>query len=99
MTTTAVMPPLVAAERAPLITRPLLVRFVSIIGSATSFYLPLSVVPMYAKASGADAGAGLATGALLLTTVGVELITPRLVSRVGYRLALAVGLVLLGGPA
>ena len=102
MTTTTLVrdvPALLPAERPRLITRPLLLRFVSIIGSATSFYLPLSVVPLYAKSSGSAAGAGFATGALLLATVAVELITPRLVSRVGYRMALAIGLSALGLPA
>jgi predicted MFS family arabinose efflux permease len=83
----------------PLITRPLLLRCVSIVGASSSFYLPLSVVPRYAKAAGADASAGLATGALLLTTVAVELLTPRLVARTGYRLGLSLGLVCLGLPA
>jgi predicted MFS family arabinose efflux permease len=87
------------AGRPPLITRPLLLRFVSVIGSSVSFYLPLSVVPLYVKSSGSDAGAGLATGALLLATVAAELATPRLVARAGYRLSLAAGLVLLGAPA
>ncbi|HEX4257871.1 MAG TPA: hypothetical protein VH089_22460, partial [Streptosporangiaceae bacterium] len=45
-----------------LVTRPLLLRFVTIIGASVSFYLPLSVMPMYAKSSGADTGAGLVTG-------------------------------------
>lgn len=71
----------------------------SIIGSSVSFYLPLSVMPMFAKASGASAGAGLVTGALLLTTVLVELMTPRLLARVGYRVSLTAGLFLLGVPA
>jgi predicted MFS family arabinose efflux permease len=92
-------PPRLAPPRPPLVTRPLLLRFVSIFGSAASFYLPLSVVPMYAKSSGSDAAAGLSTGVLLLTTVGVELITPRIVARTGYRLALAAGLFALGAPA
>lgn len=87
------------AARPPLITRALLLRFVSIVGSSVSFYLPLSVMPMFARASGAGAGAGLVTGALLLTTVLVELITPRLLTRVGYRVSLTVGLFLLGAPA
>jgi predicted MFS family arabinose efflux permease len=85
--------------RTPLITHALLLRFVSIIGAASSFYLPLSVVPLYAKSAGTDAGAGLAAGALLLATVGVELLTPRLVGKIGYRFALALGLLLLGLPA
>jgi MFS family permease len=87
-----------ATPRPPLVTRPLLVRFVSVIGSSVSFYLPLSVVPLYAKSSGANAGAGLATSALLLATVAAELVTPRLVSRAGYRASLAAGLTLLGAP-
>ena len=98
LTQQATVPALTPA-RPSLITRPLLLRFVSVVGSSVSFYLPLSVVPLYAKASGSDAGAGLATGALLLATVAAELITPRLVSRLGYRLSLTAGLVLLGAPA
>jgi predicted MFS family arabinose efflux permease len=87
------------ARRPPLVTRPLLVRLVSIVGAGVSFYLPLSVVPLYVKSSGSDAGAGFATSALLLATVAAELATPRLVSRFGYRLSLAAGLFLLGAPA
>jgi MFS family permease len=85
--------------RPPLITGPLLVRFVSVIGAEMSFYLPLSVVPLYVKSSGSGAGAGLATGALLVAGVAAELATPRLVSRAGYRVSLAAGLALLGAPA
>jgi predicted MFS family arabinose efflux permease len=81
--------------RPRLVSRALLLRFVSIVGSSVGFYLPLSVVPLYA---GSESGAGLATVALLLATVAAELVTPRLVARVGYRCALAVGLVLLGAP-
>ncbi|MDX3189986.1 MFS transporter [Streptomyces sp. MN03-5084-2B] len=81
-----------------LVSRALLVRFVSIIGSAIGFFLPLSVVPLFAKQAGSETGAGLATVALLLATVAAELVTPRLVARVGYRWALSVGLVLLGVP-
>jgi predicted MFS family arabinose efflux permease len=87
-----------ATEPTSLITRPLLLRFVSIIGASSSFYLPLSVVPLYARSAGSDAAAGLATGALLLATVGVELLTPRLVARTGYRIALSLGLLCLGLP-
>ncbi|WP_329056350.1 MFS transporter [Amycolatopsis sp. NBC_01488] len=84
--------------RPKLVSRALLVRFVSIFGSSIGFYLPLSVVPLFAKQTGSDSGAGLATVALLLATVAAELVTPRLVARVGYRWALAGGLVLLGAP-
>jgi hypothetical protein len=56
-----------------LITRPLLVRFVSIAGTATSFYLLLSAVPLYARSTGASAGtAGLTTTALTLATVAAD---------------------------
>jgi predicted MFS family arabinose efflux permease len=98
MTTTMIArnEPLQARER--LITRPLLLRFVSIAGASSSFYLPLSAVPLYARPAG-PAAAGFATGVLLLVTVAVELLTPRLVARTGYRLALGLGLLFLGLPA
>ncbi|MFG1810496.1 MFS transporter [Streptomyces sp. NPDC049040] len=85
------------ATRPPLVTRPLMLRLVTVVGASASFFLLLSVVPLYATASGGDAG--LATGALMLATVCGELATPRLVARHGYRRALAAGLVLLGAPA
>src|SRR5262245_6954022 len=91
METTA--PP--SPARPPLITRPLLLRFVSIIGSASSFYLLLSAVPLYAGGS----AAGLVTGALMLATVAGELATARLLARFGYRKVAAAGLLLLGLPA
>jgi MFS family permease len=88
------------ARRPRIVTRPLLVRFVSMLGSAISFYLLLSVVPLYAtRAGGGGTTAGLATAALLFASVAGELVTPRLVARYGYRLVLAAGLALLGAPA
>ncbi|QNS08465.1 MFS transporter [Streptomyces xanthii] len=82
-------------------TRPLLLRFVSIVGASTGFFLLLSVVPLYAEESngGRGSAAGLATGALMLATVAGELATPRIVARFGYRLTLVAGLFLLGAPA
>ncbi|HYQ69476.1 MFS transporter [Actinophytocola sp.] len=85
--------------RPRLVSRALLLRFVSIAGSSIGFNLPLSVVPLFARESGSDGQAGMVTVALLLATVAAELVTPRLVNRVGYRWALAAGLVLLGAPA
>lgn len=90
--------PVLETSRPKLLSRALLLRFVSIVGSSIGFYLPLSVVPMFAKETGSESGAGLATVALLLATVACELVTPRLIARVGYRWALAVGLILLGAP-
>lgn len=103
MTTDTLAPataPDVVVESAPsrLVSRALLLRFVSIIGSSIGFYLPLSVVPMFAEHTGSGGSAGLATVTLLLATVACELVTPRLVGRIGYRGALALGLTLLGAP-
>ncbi|MFE4974453.1 MFS transporter [Kitasatospora sp. NPDC056651] len=87
-------------DRPPLVTRALLLRFVSVLGSSIGFNLLLSAVPLYAQESGGgEHAAGLATGALMLTTVVGELATPSLTARFGYRPVLAAGLVLLGAPA
>ncbi|MFI6459828.1 MFS transporter [Streptomyces sp. NPDC050528] len=83
----------------PLLTRPLLLRFASMVGASLSFFLLLSVVPAYAAELGGGGAAGLATGSLMLATVLGELGTPRLVVRFGYRLTLVAGLFLLGAPA
>lgn len=82
----------------PLLTRALLLRFVSMLGGAVSFNLLVSVVPLYAANSGSDA-AGLVTGSLMASTVAGELVTGKLVARYGYRWMLAAGLLLLGAPA
>jgi MFS family permease len=87
-----------SAVRPRLVTGALLVRLVSIVGSSIGFYLPLSVVPLLAQDTGSTSSAGLATVALLVATVACELVTPRLVALVGYRWALAAGLLLLGAP-
>src|SRR5215472_2480267 len=83
-----------------LVTRPLLVRFVSTVGATASFYLLLSTVPEYARAAGASPGtAGLTTTALTLSSVAAYLVAPRLTARFGYRPVLAAGLAALGAPA
>jgi predicted MFS family arabinose efflux permease len=86
-------------SRPPLVTYPLLLRFATQLGSSVSFYLLLSVVPLYARAAAGGSAPGLATGALMVTTVAGELITPRLTAACGYRLTLAAGLILLGAPS
>jgi MFS family permease len=97
-TTTAAQAPI--ASRPPLVTYALLLRFAITLGASTSFYILLSVVPLYAGASGAGQNvAGLTTGALMFATVVGELVTPRLTARYGYRITLAAGLILLGAPA
>ncbi|MFF8592181.1 MFS transporter [Streptomyces sp. NPDC015220] len=91
-----------AAEARPrLVTRPLLLRFVTVVGSSASFHLLLSVVPAYAQ-SGPGRGsdkAGLVTGVLMLATVAGELVGPWLAARCGHRTMLGAGLLLLGAPA
>src|SRR6266536_1024218 len=88
------------SARQPLVTRSLLLQFAVTLGSSISFYLLLSVVPLYASSAGAGGNAaGMATAALMFSTVAGELVTPRLTARYGYRLTLAVGLILLGAPA
>ncbi|MGA5203652.1 MFS transporter [Streptomyces variegatus] len=90
-----------AGSRPRLLTRALLMRFVTVVGSSASFFLLLSVVPMYAQSvpgRGSDE-AGLVTGALMLATVVGELMAPWLAARCGYRLMLGAGLLLLGAPA
>ncbi len=83
-----------------MITRRLALVFTCSFGGTVSFYLLLSVVPLYATSVGAgDVGAGFTTATLMLATVAAELATPRLIARLGYRTAFALGLVLLGLPA
>ncbi|MGH3326944.1 MAG: MFS transporter [Streptomycetales bacterium] len=81
-------------------TRPVALLLLATLGSFACFHLLLSVVPLYAVAGGAgEAGAGAATAALMLSTVAAQLQVPRLAARVGYRVLLACGMVLLGAPA
>jgi predicted MFS family arabinose efflux permease len=66
----------------------------------SSFYLLVSVTPMYASSAGAGtAGAGLVTGALLAGTVVAELASPVLMRRYGLRRMLAAGAIALGVPS
>jgi len=88
------------ASRPQIMSRRLLLVFGASMGALVSFYLLLSVVPLYATSVGAgDIGAGLTTGALMFSTVATEFATPRLVGRFGYRAVFAIGLMLLGAPA
>ncbi|MBN6034295.1 MFS transporter [Amycolatopsis sp. 195334CR] len=84
--------------RQRLLTRPMALVLVLAFGAFCGFYLLLSVVPLYASASGV-VSAGLSTGALMLATVAIEPAVPRLAARLGYRAVLALGVVLLGAPA
>jgi MFS family permease len=88
------------ASRPRLVSARFAAALLSSFGALTSFYLLLSVTPMYAMSAGAgSAGAGLVTGSLMLTTVLAEFASPRLLGRFGYRTVFAAGALLLGGPA
>ena len=89
-----------AAPRDRIISGPLALVFLAEFFALTSFYLLLSVTPLYAARAGAgSAGAGLVTGALLLGTVAAELASSKLMSRYAYRTLVVAGLVLMGIPA
>ena len=89
-----------SAPRPRLLTGPVVRLFVADFAAMVSFYLLLSVVPLYAADRGiGTAGAGLTTGVLMFTAVAAELATPTLAARLGYRRLLIGGLVLLGAPA
>ena len=88
-------------------TRIVTARFVAVcitsLAALTSFYLLLSTVPLFTAEIGdvSDPGrnAGLATGALMLSTVLAEIVTPRLLGWLGPRPIFAAALVCLGLPA
>lgn len=86
--------------RGRIVSGPLALVFLAEFCALTSFYLMLSVTPMYAAAVGAgNTGAGLVTGVLLLGTVTAELAAPVLMRRFGYWAMLVTGALLLGVPA
>lgn len=73
---------------------------VTVFGSGLSMYLLTSVVPLYLAASGSGGiGAGLSTGGMMLSAVGMELLVPAMLVRFGYRGTLGLGLILLGAPS
>lgn len=78
---------------------PLVLALFGAFGGFASFYLLLSVVPEYALRGGSGpTGAGLCTGALMVTTVAIQPVVPRLQSAVGKRVTLVAGGLLLGLP-
>ena len=88
------------APRTRLVSGRLALALLSSFGALTSFYLLLSVTPMYAVSAGAgSAEAGVVTGSLMLATVLAEFASTRLMRRYGYRTVFAAGALLLGGPA
>ena len=71
---------------APILNRPMVLLLLAAFGALTNFFLLLSVVPLYAGGSDAgDVGAGLSTGAMMLSTVLLELAAPKLLARWAMR--------------
>jgi MFS family permease len=97
MTTTCEIP-VVATER--LVSGQFGRLLVLVFGSGLSMYLLTSVVPLYLAANGSGGiGAGLSTGAMMLSAVAVELLVPRMLARWGHQRVLGLGLILLGAPS
>ncbi len=89
-----------AATRPRLLTAPVVRLFLADFAAMSSFYLLLSVVPLYSTDRGIGGlGAGMSTAALMFASVAAEMVTPRLATKIGYRRLLMAGLVLLGAPA
>jgi predicted MFS family arabinose efflux permease len=89
-----------SAPRPRLLTAAVARLFAADFAAMVSFYLLVSVVPLYAADHGiGTAGAGLTTGVLMFTAVAAELATPALAARLGYRRLLIAGLLMLGLPA
>jgi predicted MFS family arabinose efflux permease len=90
----------VGVARPKIITVRLLLVFAASVATLTSFYLMMSVTPMFAVSAGAGrSGAGLATGVLMLGAVLAEVAAPALMNAYGSRRVFASGAVLLGAPA
>jgi len=94
-----------AGETQRLLSSRIVALLVGTVSALGSFYLLLPIVPLYAAApygtgnGAAGVAAGLATGTMMLSTVLTELAMPGVLRRFGYRMAFALGLVLLGAPA
>nr|MBA3795403.1 MFS transporter [Rubrobacter sp.] len=87
-------------KRNPLMSGPVALLALATFATFLGFQLLLSVVPLYAEASGGGSpGAGLATAAFMLSTVLTQVTMPKLLGRFGYRKVLVAGLLFLGLPA
>jgi predicted MFS family arabinose efflux permease len=90
----------VEGPRHRILTRPIAMLLITSVGAMSSILLLMPVVPLYAAGTGAGGiGAGLATGALMLGTVLTEFAVAGLLARLGYRMLVGLGLLLLGVPA
>ncbi|MBA3379914.1 MAG: MFS transporter [Chloroflexia bacterium] len=84
----------------PLLTRPVWWFLLFSLIANSSLSLLFAVLPLFAeRATGFALVAGLTTGAMMLATVLVELVTPRVMAILGYRRAMEIGALLMGLPA
>jgi MFS family permease len=82
-----------------IMTPPLLWLLLFALLSLGSFFMLLSVVPLFASETGSGmVGAGLTTGVMMASTVVTELFTAQLFTRFGQRKVIAVGVLLLSLP-
>jgi predicted MFS family arabinose efflux permease len=84
----------------PLLTRPVWWFLLFSLVANSSLSLLFAVLPLFAETTtGTALSAGLVTGTMMLATVIIELLTPRLMATLGYRRAMEIGIVLMGLPA
>ncbi|NJP90447.1 MFS transporter [Nonomuraea sp. FMUSA5-5] len=93
-------PEAVSATVVGMMTREMNLMMAASTAGLLGFYLLFSSAPLYAATGGGGGlGAGSVTGAMMLATVAAELAVPWLLSRLGYRAVMGLGLALLGLPA
>lgn len=82
----------------PILTGPMLALAGLTFTAMSSFYLLFSAAPVHAVSLGGPSRAGLATGALMATTIAGEFAAPRIMMRIGRRAALAAALTAMAAP-
>jgi predicted MFS family arabinose efflux permease len=82
------------------VNRSLGLIYLTSFGAMISFYLMLGITPIFAVANGHGSfGGALTTSVFMFATVAAELVTTRVMSRLGNQRALALGVLLLCVPA
>jgi len=99
MSTFAFETEIAGGRRDPILTAPMAALCGTITMAMGSFYLLLSAAPAHAAVLGGELAAGSTTAVLMATTIVGEVIAPRLIARLGRRLATAIALLVLAIPA
>lgn len=99
MSTFALETEIAGRRRDPILTAPMAALCGTITMAMGSFYLLLSAAPAHAAVLGGELAAGSTTAVLMATTIVGEVIAPRLIARLGRRLATAIALLVLAIPA